>query len=64
MTPCDVADVFLVGAAFAMVYAISGLWARRHRWQSERRTLLRLTALLLLAILVLIARGPMGCPGR
>lgn len=59
--PCDVADPLLPAAALALVFALSGLWARRRDWRAAGWTAFALAGLVLVAAAVLVVRAPVGC---
>ncbi len=62
MMPCDVADPLLPAAALGIAFALSGLWARRARLRLAGWTTAGLVLLLVVAVAVLTARAPGGCP--
>ncbi len=60
--PCDVADPLLPAAAFAIVFSVSGLWARRHDRRTAGWVLLGLAVMLVVGVVILVDRAPGGCP--
>jgi hypothetical protein len=60
--PCDVFDPALPAAGIAAIWALSGLWARRGRWRTAAWAVAGLVLVVAVAVLVVAARAPGGCP--